>query len=121
MRTAVLSVLALQWKFSERRKKKSRLINQSVCARVMCATPPHVASISALYSVPPLLYPLQKLVTTEDVFVVQNKSFHIEIYIRFVLTFFFSFIMTRNTSQQKIQFCAAVVHTNRYSTTVVVC
>lgn len=89
MCTAVLSVLALQWKFSERRKKKSRLINQSVCARVMCATPPHVASISALYSVPPLLYPLQKLVTTEDVFVVQNKSFHIEIYIRFVLTFFF--------------------------------
>lgn len=55
----------------------------------MCATPPHVASISALYSVPPLLYPSQKLVTTEDVFVVQNKSFHIEIYIGFVP--FFSF------------------------------
>lgn len=85
----------------------------------MCATPPHVASISALYSVPPLLYPSQKLVTTEDVFVVQNKSFHIEIYIGFVP--FFSFIMTRNMSQQKIQFCAAVVHTNRYSTTVVLC
>lgn len=85
----------------------------------MCATPPHVASISALYSVPPLLYPSQKLVTTEDVFVVQNKSFHIEIYIGFVP--FISFIMTRNMSQQKIQFCAAVVHTNRYSTTVVLC
>lgn len=38
---------------------------------------------------PTPLYPSQKLVTTEDVFVVQNKSFHIEIYIRFVLTFFF--------------------------------
>lgn len=61
----------------EGKEKHSRLINQSACVCMMCTAPQHVASISVFCCVPPLSYPSQRLVTIEDIFVVENKSgFH---------------------------------------------
>lgn len=61
----------------EGKEKHSRLINQSACVCMMCTAPQHVASISVFCCVPPLFYPSQRLVTVEDIFVVENKSgFH---------------------------------------------
>lgn len=62
-------------------KEKTFQINQSIC--VMCAAPQHVASISVFCCVPPLFYPSQRLVTIEDVFVVENKSFQTGFHIEF--------------------------------------
>lgn len=61
--------------FREKEKKKehSRLINQSVCVRdVHCASTCGFNLCFLLRPTP--LCPSQALVTTEDVFVVQNKS-----------------------------------------------
>lgn len=80
--------------FSERKIARDwsvQKINQSICVclHVTCAAPPHVALISAFCWVPPLFYPSERLVTTEDVLVVQNKSFLTGSHVEFVLLFFF--------------------------------
>lgn len=68
--------------------KQSGLINKPLCGCMcaclcvcpMCIVPPHVALISAFFCVPPIFYPSQRLVTTEDVSLVENKSIFSDLY-----------------------------------------
>lgn len=105
-----------------REKKKKIQINQSVCVRAcdVCYSSTCGFNLCSLFRpTPPLPFTetcdhRRRLCGSKQVISYWNLH-------QICPHFFFSFIMTRNTSQQKIQFCAAVVHTNRYSTTVVVC
>ncbi len=103
--STVSCALALLWKFVLLEgKEKTFQINQSIC--VMCAAPQHVASISVFCCVPPLFYPSQRLVTIEDVFVVENKSFQTGFHIQFIFNAILALNITTAKESDLLQQCS---------------
>lgn len=78
----------------------------------MCAASPHVASISAFCCVLPLFHPSQKLVTTVDGFMVQNKWSYFGFHIKFSSLFYTIIIL--NFSQQKTV-ASSIARVSRFS------